>query len=205
MTAIFTVGHSTQSYEAFLGLLRLHRVTALADVRSTPRSRLVSHFDKDELSQSLKADGIAYIFLGRELGGRPRDAALFRHGVADYEAMARTPAFLEGVERLQRGARQFRIALMCSERSPLECHRCLLVGRVLSEKGYDVCNILGDGRLASQREIEEYLLKSVGTDHSDLFKSQDERLDDAYRAQSIKVAYRFPTGESFTSQHTDDQ
>ncbi len=71
MTDIFTIGHSTQTYDQFLALLREHNITALADVRSSPHSRLFPHFDRGEISPALKADGIAYSFLGKELGGPP--------------------------------------------------------------------------------------------------------------------------------------
>ena len=87
---VLTVGHSTHSYEHFLGLLRQARVTAVADVRSSPFSRRFPHFSRDELKASLRRDGIAYSFLGKELGGRPNESRLFRNGVADYEAMATT-------------------------------------------------------------------------------------------------------------------
>jgi len=189
---VLTVGHSTHSYEHFLGLLRQARVTAVADVRSSPFSRRFPHFSRDELKASLRRDGIAYSFLGKELGGRPNESRLFRNGVADYEAMATTKEFERGVDRVLEGAGKYRLVLMCSERHPLDCHRCLLVGRALSRRCVAVEHILPDGSVATQSDIEDSLLKLAASDHEDLFAPRDERLDAAYRERARKVAYVEP-------------
>ncbi|NWG25586.1 MAG: DUF488 domain-containing protein [Pseudorhodoplanes sp.] len=186
---IFTIGHSTHNYERFLELLRGVGVTAIADVRTSPFSRHFPQFNKDTLKEELRMDGIAYSFLGRELGGRPTGGQFYCEGVADYERMARSPDFAHGLERVLEGARKYRIALMCSEHDPLDCHRCLLVGRALAERGAAVKHILADGTIADHREIEERMLKSEGREGSDLFLSPDERLAEAYRKRARKVAY----------------
>src|ERR1700759_2968239 len=69
-TRIFTIGHSNHAIEKFLGLLEAHGITALADVRSRPYSRRHPQFNRERLSESLKARAIAYVSLGEELGGR---------------------------------------------------------------------------------------------------------------------------------------
>src|SRR5439155_24000994 len=68
---LFTVGHSNLEAEGLLGLLRAAGVTAVADVRSSPYSRRLPQFNRAALEASLRAAGIAYVFLGAELGGRP--------------------------------------------------------------------------------------------------------------------------------------
>ena len=108
---------------------------AVADVRSSPYSRHSPHFSRDELRAELRSEGISYVFLGNELGGRPKDRRFYCEGVADYEKMAQTPEFKTGLDRVIEGARKYRIALMCSEHDPLDCHRCLLVGRALAQRG----------------------------------------------------------------------
>src|SRR5580658_741578 len=108
-----TIGHSTHSYERFLALLRSAGATAIADVRTAPYSKHFSHFNRDVLKEELRHDGIAYSFLGKELGGRPRDSRLYCDGVADYERMAATADFKEGLHRVLQGAQKYRIALMC--------------------------------------------------------------------------------------------
>lgn len=186
---VFTIGHSTMSYEAFLELLRIASVDAIADVRSAPFSRHFPHFNRDTLKRRLADDGVAYVFLGKELGGRPRDSNLFHNGVADYELMAATESFKAGLCRVLDGAKQFRIALMCSERSPLDCHRCLLVGRALREQGANVRHILGNGNIEPHEHIEEALLNMAEKDHADFFMTPQARLLEAYRERSMKVAF----------------
>ena len=159
---VLTIGHSNLPIETFLTMLdRASGVTAIADVRSSPFSRHNPHFGRDELRPALEAQGIKYVFLGKELGGRPRDRNLYCDGVADYEKMALEPEFLKGMKRVVTGAQEHTIALMCSEHNPLDCHRCLLVGRALAEHNLSVGHILNSGRIAEQHEIEEKLLKSL--------------------------------------------
>lgn len=186
---VLTIGHSTQSYEDFLNKLRSAQVTAVADVRSSPFSRHFPHFNRDVLKEELRMDNIAYVFLGDELGGRPKDKQFFCDGVADYEKMAQTNMFAKGLDRVLEGSQKYRIALMCSEHDPLDCHRCLLVGRALSEKGVSVGHILGNGRKVSHGQIEARLLELAGRSDGDLFKTPQERLHEAYRDRAVKVAY----------------
>ncbi len=186
---VLTIGHSSLDYATFLERLRAAGVTALADVRSVPRSRQFPHFDGRALKERLAADGIAYVYLGRELGGRPSSPELYRDGVADYEAMAATPAFARGLDRVSEGAARYRVALMCSEGDPTECHRCLLVGRALKGRGMGVSHVMPDGRTVSNEAVEQYLLALTGKLREDLFASQDERLSDAYRLRARRVAY----------------
>lgn len=129
MTApnVLTIGHSNHPIERFIGLLKQDGVTAVADVRSAPFSRHNPQFNKDSLQQSLSEAGIAYIFLGKELGARSNDRSCYEDGRVQYERLARTDLFLDGIERVRKGAEQYRIALMCAEKEPLECHRTLLV------------------------------------------------------------------------------
>jgi uncharacterized protein (DUF488 family) len=142
---IFTIGHSNHAQARFAALLKAENITALADVRSVPHSRWASQFNKDALAKSLAGEDIAYVFLGQELGGRPKDAALLRHGKPDYAAMARSEPFRAGIARVLEGARTYRIALMCAERDPIDCHRFLLVARELAALGASVCHILASG------------------------------------------------------------
>ena len=196
-TIIWTVGHSTHSYEGFLKLLRSVRITAVADVRTSPYSRHFPQFSKDTLKDELRTDGIVYSFLGKELGGRPTGSQYYCDGVADYERMAESADFKHDIQRVLEGARKYRIVLMCSEHDPLDCHRCLLVGRALAERGVGVKHIKSDGSIADHRELEERLLLSEGQQGDDLFLSPRERLSDAYRRRARKVAYaEHPTSSS---------
>ncbi|MGH6680811.1 MAG: DUF488 family protein [Bradyrhizobium sp.] len=186
---IFSIGHSTHTYERFRELVRKAGVTATADVRTSPFSRHFPHFNRDALQSELRTDGIVYSFLGKELGGRPTGRQFYCDGVADYERMARSPEFAQGLHRVLEGAQKYRVALMCSEHDPLDCHRCLLVGRALAERGVGVKHILADGAVVDHRDIEERLLKSEGRESTDLFQSPGEQLAKAYRKRARKVAY----------------
>jgi uncharacterized protein (DUF488 family) len=186
---ILTIGHSTLSYEHFLDLLRRFEVTAIADVRTAAYSRHSPQFNKDALRDELRQAGVAYVFLGEELGGRPKDKQFFRNGVADYEKMARRSQFLKGLERVMEGSKNHRIAMMCSEHDPLDCHRCLLVGRALHEIGVTVRHILSDGAVVNQKEIEQRLMSLSGRGDKDLFESRDQRRASAYRERALRIAY----------------
>jgi uncharacterized protein (DUF488 family) len=164
-------------------------VTAIADVRAAPYSRHSPHFNKEALRDELRQAGIAYVFLGQQLGGRPKDKQLFCNGVADYEKMAREAQFAKGLERVIEGAKSYRIAMMCSEHDPLDCHRCLLVGRALHELGVTVRHILSNGAVIDQEQIEQQLMDLSGRADKDLFDSHDQRRALAYRDRASRVAY----------------
>jgi len=184
---ILTIGHSTHSYAEFLQLLRDARVTAVADVRSSPFSRHQPHFNKEELRKKLRSVKIDYAFLGDELGGRPKSDGLFCEGIADYEKMALTTEFERGLQRVIRGSANYRVALMCSEHDPLDCHRCLLVGRALGRRGFDVSHILFNGNQKTQTEIEAELLRALKQPKPDFFP--EEQMASAYRDRAMKVAF----------------
>ena len=190
--AVLTIGHSTMSYLRFLSLLRGAGVTAVADVRTAPYSRFFSHFNREYLKEGLRADSIAYTFLGKELGGRPANRQLYCDGVADYEKMEKTEDFEKGLDRVIEGAKKYCVALMCSEHDPIDCHRCLLVARALGERDVEVRHILSDGKIISQSDVEDRLLDMAGRQNDDMFSSREERLAIAYRDQARKVAFVEP-------------
>ena len=187
---LFTIGHSNIPAERFIALLRGAGVDAIADVRSIPASRFCPWFSAKNLAPLLAGANVVYVFFGEELGGRPRNPSLYCHGVADYEAMTQRPGFRADIDRLLAMARERCLCLMCSERDPLDCHRCLLVARALASRGVTVGHILHDGRIESHAVTERRLLEAAGVD-SDLFATgQDERLAAAYRRRAHAVAYR---------------
>lgn len=144
--SLWTVGHSNLEIEEFLGNLRLHEIEAIADVRSWPKSRHVPWFDKDALAVSVKAAGLSYVWLGRELGGRPDEDEMYApDGKVRYDKVAATPLFQEGLRRLGMGMERMRVAILCSEENPEHCHRRLLVARVLHDAGMSVLHIRRTG------------------------------------------------------------
>ena len=155
---VFTIGHSNHPLDGFLALLGAHRISAVADVRSAPRSRFNPQFDREALAAALEARGVRYVFLGRELGGRPADPACYdEDGRVVYERVAETPGFKSGIARVVDGAARHRIALMCAEKEPLDCHRTTLVARALAALGVEVAHILADGGLEPHARALERL------------------------------------------------
>lgn len=189
MAKFWTFGHSTQSYEKFSGRLKTFGITAVADVRTSPYSRYSPHFNREDLRNSLKSDGISYVFMGKELGGRPEDPNLFVNGVANYERMSKTASYKKGIERIVSGALEHRIALVCSEAHPLDCHRCLLVGRSLIETSHEIDHILPDGSIRSQKQIENDMILMSGRSEPDFFMTASDIVHTAYRERSSQVAY----------------
>lgn len=186
---VLTVGHSTHSMMSFIALLRKHGVTALADVRSAPYSRFNPQFNRETLANALEGELIKYVFLGEELGARSKDPSCYHNGRVQYRRLANTSVFKSGIDRVVRGAGEYRIALMCAEKEPLECHRTLLVSRALTERGVTIQHILWDGRAESHDATMERLLDVVELPREDLFRSKDELLGEALARQEERVAY----------------
>jgi uncharacterized protein (DUF488 family) len=144
--ALWTVGHSNHAFDRFAQLLLAERIEFLLDVRSFPYSRYAPQFNRDELQDSLPALGVRYLFLGEELGGRPtREEHYDPEGHALYGPMSEERPFRDAIERLIAGARRHRLALLCSEADPRHCHRRLLIGKVLTDRGVQLRHILADG------------------------------------------------------------
>ena len=173
---LFTVGHSNHLYEHFLDLLRRYEIEAIADVRSRPFSRFVPHFSKERLERLLADDGIGYLFLGAELGGKPPAGETAATAMA-YRSRVGQAEFRQGIERLLAAARMQRVALMCRERDPLDCHRLHLICRYLTPGGSEIRHILPDGALETQAEVERRLLERTGPAGLPLFRDGDEPAD----------------------------
>ncbi len=151
---LYSIGHSNHDAQVFLDLLARHGIQAVADVRSQPYSKYADQFNSEPLKHLLSAAGVSYVFLGKELGGRPDGDTFYDgEGHVRYDRVAESPLFLQGIERLEQGAEQYRVAMMCSEENPCDCHRFLLVARVLENRGLAVQHIRGDGRLQTNDEI----------------------------------------------------
>ena len=145
---ILTVGHSNHGIDDFLALLRRHAVDVLVDVRSQPYSRFAHQFNRENLAPVVTNAGLRYLFLGEELGGRQLGKiADHQERLAAYDRIAVLPAFQRGIERVLTGAQEYRIALLCAEEDPTECHRRVWVARALRERGAEVAHLRGDGRL----------------------------------------------------------
>lgn len=187
---LFTIGHSNHPIETFIGLLRRHNITAVGDVRSHPYSRYVPQYSREALQATLTRAGIAYVFLGKELGARSEDPNCYKQGKVQYDCLARQPQFAEGVSHVIEGMQRHNIALMCAEKDPLECHRTLLIARKLYETGLGIGHIHAGGSLEDHRALESRLLRECKLPEGDLFKTRDEFISEAYAIQGERVAYQ---------------
>ena len=189
MTTIFTVGHSSHTPDTFVGLLRLHRINAIADVRSAPYSRFAPQFNKEAIASLLDANRVVYVFLGNYLGARPKDPTCYRNGAIDFSQLSQTDYFQEGLMRVRKGSSQFNLALMCTEKDPIQCHRTILVCRHLRTEDTIIKHILEDGELEDNRDSERRLMDSLHIPRSDLFKPPEDLVEEAYDKQGERIAY----------------
>jgi uncharacterized protein (DUF488 family) len=187
---VFTVGHSNHEESYLVELLKLHNINAVCDVRSVPYSRQHSQFNRESLEPILRSQGIAYLFLGKELGARSSNPKCYENGKVRYDRIAVTELFKQGIERVCRGLSDgYRIALMCAEKEPLECHRSILVARRLVEQGVDVQHIRGDGSLESHVHAVSRLVGEFDWVQGNMFLPQDQLIRDAYERQGERIAY----------------
>ncbi|MDJ0680894.1 MAG: DUF488 domain-containing protein [Xenococcaceae cyanobacterium MO_167.B52] len=201
-TKLFTIGHSNHSVEKFIALLEEHQINAIADVRSSPYSRYLSHFNQAELKFHLKKSQISYVFLGKELGARPEAEECYIDNKAIYEKIAAQKVFSDGIERVINGTQKYNIALMCAEKDPITCHRAVLLCQHLKNYNLEIHHIHPDSSLESHQQLEDRLLELDGYNKPkqlNLFEqallpenpqsSQEEALKQAYINQGLKIAY----------------
>jgi uncharacterized protein (DUF488 family) len=179
--SLYTIGHSNHTIEDFVRLLKLHQIEAIADVRSAPYSRYCPQFNKDNLTANLKAADIEYIFLGGELGGKPKDKSCYENGRVNLKLIAERKEFKQGLELLSVESLKHRIAIMCAEKDPLRCHRTFLICRHIRDN-FHIRHIMADGTIEEHTETEHRLLKMLKTKPT-LFepaKTDRELIEQAY-------------------------
>ncbi|MGE3272600.1 MAG: DUF488 family protein [Chloroflexota bacterium] len=169
MLQILTVGHSNHTVERLLSLLASHDVQVLVDVRSQPYSRFATQFNREQLEPAVSAADLRYLFMGDELGGRQLGGIISTDKrLEKYDEVAASPGFRRGIQRVLKGAETYRIALLCAEEDPTECHRRVWVTRALMEAGANVAHLRGDGRLDPDSALKQH-----GGFQLDLFDEPD--------------------------------
>ena len=181
---IYTIGYSGFLLEDFISLLKLHNISLVVDVRSMPFSNRYPEYNENR-------------HYAKEFGARQRDYKYYTEdGYLDFEKFSKSDAFDEGVQKLcESMKRDYKIALMCAEKDPLCCHRCILVARAFFEKGYNVIHLLTNGKTETQEEINLRLLEKYYPNRNQLtlFESMiddKELLNMAYRKQNAEIGYR---------------
>ena len=189
---IFSIGHSNHSLDKFLSLLESSKINMVVDVRSAPFSRMFPQFNQDTLKKSLGENLIGYLFLGDQIGGRSNDPEDYLDGQVLYKALAQKEGFKTGIERLKEGSAKYRIALMCSEKEPLDCHRTLLVSQALASREIPVGHIHADGTVEAHKDALVRLLTLHNLSSPDLFSDDKDRVQEALTLQEKKIAYQLP-------------
>jgi uncharacterized protein (DUF488 family) len=202
---LLSIGHSNHAIETLLRLLQDAGVTALADVRSHPYSGRHPQFNRPELESALRSHDIAYVFLGDRLGGRPGQPSVYdATGRVDYERVRTTASFQRGLDSLIAGLEEHRIAMLCAEEDPLDCHRGLMIAPALVERGIAPSHLRGDRSLDTSEATERRLLATTGVGDGivdGLFAAaltdteRRQLLAEAYRIQARRKAYRLRPGE----------
>ena len=192
---IYTAGHSNHTTEKFVGLLQQYNVDMVVDIRSVPYSRYSPQFNKETLSVILQNNRIKYLFLGNELGARPQDKNCYVNHKVSFEKIKQTEVFQEGIQKVLKGACEYTMALLCSEKDPMACHRVILVARVLTEKGATLKHVLEDGSILDHSQLESQLVKKLHLEPT-FFVEEKDLIQDAYEIQEEKIACLIQQEES---------
>lgn len=199
MGKLFTIGHSQYTPEYFMKLLEKHGVNYILDVRSTPYSRYAEQFNRESIHAFLEKNGVRYSYMGKYFGARPTELSLYSPaGYLDFEKVAQSERFNIGVENVILGLeRGNKIALMCTEKDPIDCHRAIMVARAFDIKGIEVNHILPDGNIQTQKELDNRLLDMYFFDREQLsifnydnVVSDAEYVIQAYRKRNEEIGYR---------------
>lgn len=154
-TPILTIGYGLRDVGELVALLDRYGVEYVGDVRSAPYSRRRPEFSREALERLLRTAGLRYVFLGDTLGGRPDDPDCYdADGHVDYDRCRTSPDFAAGIERVETAHRAgHRLALLCSESRPTDCHRSKLLAEMLVERGVSVAHIDEHGQLIEHADI----------------------------------------------------
>ena len=167
--ALYSIGHGNRKPEDFLNLLKNFSIEYLIDVRSQPHSKFNPQFNRNVIKFFLEENHIKYVFMGDELGGRPKDNSCYDNdGKVDYEKVKSKAFFQNGIKRLKTAYnKSINVVIMCSESKPVECHRSKLIGRALDADNIVIKHIDENGKLKDQTTVINELNK--GLSDIDLF------------------------------------
>lgn len=194
---IYTIGHSTHTLVYFKELLEKYKINCVVDVRQFAASTYNPQYNESNLRPFLETRQITYIHMGTEFGARPQDLSMLdTDGKVDFDKVRKSKPFLSGIERLKKGLQKgYRIALMCSQADPFDCHRFALIAYYLVRHGFTVTHILKDKNCLDNSSLEKLLLEKYEKKlpKADLFNphiGEEERLKVAYRLKEKSIAYK---------------
>lgn len=190
---IYTIGYSDFKINDFLNVLKKYSIKCLIDVRSMPNSKYFGEYNKENLKEFLKENNILYRHYPREFGARQNDMKYYPNGYLDFDLFTKSEAFIEGQEKVIKGMELgYIFALMCAEKDAMDCHRCIMVGRKFYQRGYDVRNIMSNGKYESQKEFEIRLVERYFPNRNqvsllDPVYSNEEVINEAYMKRNEEI------------------
>jgi len=190
MGSLFTIGCSIHKTDDFIDILKNYNINVIADVRSVPFSKYTPQFNQNVIKQNLNNNNIHYLFFGEEFGARRKEKESYTNGIVDFKKVIDLPIFKTGIERIKIGLeKNFNIALLCTEKRPLDCHRFLLVSNTIHKKlMVKIDHILFNGKIISQDVLEQQMLNELGLS-DDLFTTLENRLESAYDILGRKISF----------------
>ncbi|MDR3127131.1 MAG: DUF488 domain-containing protein [Tannerellaceae bacterium] len=173
-STIYSIGHGNKSIEEFIQELKSFDIGFLIDIRSNPYSKWYPQFNQIPLKKEIEKNDIKYVFLGDKLGGLPNDRSCYDiNGKVVYDLVKNKDFFQEGLNRLiTANSKTIKVAIMCSESKPEECHRSKLIGKELLKTNISVNHIISKNKVKPQEIVISELTDGFGV--VDLFKNRIE-------------------------------
>jgi uncharacterized protein (DUF488 family) len=197
---IYTIGHSNYAVEKLIHMLKHYNINCVVDIRGIPYSKYNIQYNKETIAETLKEAGFLYIYMAKEFAAnRENKRSYNKEGYSDFEKVITEMEFLNGIERLKKGCEKgYRIALLGAMQDPIRCHRSILVGRALSNEGFNVKHILDDYTVATQKMIEENLLNKFFSNRNQMTidnllgvsLNEAEMIKEGYRLANKEIGYR---------------
>lgn len=193
MGLLYSIGCSTLSLNDFIQNLKNHNISVIADVRSVPYSKTTPQFNKEELIRELRKNHILYGDFSKEFGARRTELSVYESGRVSFDKTKKLQIFSDGINRIEKGLSMgYSIALMCTEKNPLDCHRFSLVSRGIYEKsGIECEHILTSSDVIKTSQLENEMLRKFGLE-MDFFLSREDRIKDAYKLLNENIGYKLP-------------
>ncbi|GAB6008006.1 DUF488 domain-containing protein [Dysgonomonas reticulitermitis] len=173
-STIYSIGHGSKNVEELIKELQSFDIEFLIDIRSKPYSKWNPQFNQAPLKTVIKNNHIEYVFLGDKLGGLPDDRSCYNYnGKVVYELIKEKDFFKDGLNRLITASQKgIRVAIMCSESKPEECHRSKLIGEELLKLGISINHIISEDKIKTQELVIEELTEGLGV--TDLFGNKTD-------------------------------
>lgn len=188
---LFTIGYAGFILDDFISVLKEKNIGALADVRSSPYSSRFEQFNITNIKGTLNKSGIYYLFLGNELGARPKDSSLYTANAADFDKISKSQYFIEGCRRVREGLNKFPVCLMCAEKDPANCHRTILVTNSFRNfyPETSIQHIHSLNKIEPQEKLDRRIMAMYDLEQEHFFKNFDERLLQAYSLRAKEIAF----------------